>query len=128
MSKSTTFTRSVSTAMLLAATQGFRKSAWSWPTIIVVRRHSSRCSGPRLMRPRPGNSLALPIGSGGISVIPNVGQRGARPSVRSKVPIGKFVSTPPSTSVDTLQSAAFWRTGSKKNGIDIDARTASTTG
>jgi hypothetical protein len=74
-----------------------------------------------------GEQLALPIGSGGISVTPNVGHRGVRPSARSKVPMGKFVSTPPSTSVDEAPSAPASRTGSKKNGIDIEARTASAT-
>ena len=36
--------------------------------------------------------------------IPNVGHRGFLPSVRSNIAIGKFDSTPPSTSVETPRS------------------------
>ncbi|HVC72911.1 MAG TPA: hypothetical protein VNC85_03995 [Mycobacteriales bacterium] len=63
---------------------------------------------------------------------PKVGQRGGEPSVRSKTAMGKLDSTPPSTSVETSgspSSVGFERsvTGSKKNGMDAEARTASAT-
>ncbi len=47
----------------------------------------------------------------GKMVIPNVGQRGGLPSRRSKVSIGKFDSTPPSTSVDVAPLALVSLTG-----------------
>src|SRR5437867_4520310 len=65
------------------------------------------------------------------SFTPNVGQRGAFPSVRSKTSMEKLDSIPPSTMKQTcgLPSgpSALSRTGSKKNGIDMEQRTASAT-
>jgi hypothetical protein len=62
-------------------------------------------------------------------LIPKVGQRGGSPCERSKTSTGKFDSIPPSTSHRSPPWVSLRsRTGSKKNGIDIDARTASTTG
>ena len=55
----------------------------------------------------------------GIIYPPNVGQRGFG---TSKIAIGKFERTPPSTS---SRSPSF--TGSKNSGIEIEARTASAT-
>jgi hypothetical protein len=71
------------------------------------------------------------------SLIPIVGQRDTAPSVRSNTSTGKLSSNPPSTQVTrppaavtsatpAVTAAARTRTGSKKNGMDIDARTAST--
>ena len=61
-----------------------------------------------------------------------MGQRGGSSSVRSNTATGKFDSTLPSTSVDTSGTPVSGRvarsvTGSKKNGIDAEARTASAT-
>ena len=77
--------------------------------------------------------------------MPMVGQRGGRPSTRSNALMGKFRSNPPSTQVTvppwyrretspppgagrvTSAGRAVKVTGSKKKGMDIDARTALTT-
>src|SRR5664280_444463 len=73
------------------------------------------------------------------------GQRGGLPSTRSKASIGKLASMPPSTQVTvppskcslvdvspgpgtvTSEGLVWTVTGSKKNGIDMEARTARTT-
>ena len=63
------------------------------------------------------------------SLMPSVGQRAGEPSDRSNTSTGKFDSRPPSTQVtvpagyDTPSKVAAgtsWRTGRKKNGIDIE--------
>jgi hypothetical protein len=61
------------------------------------------------------------------SLIPKVGHRLGRPAVRSNTVTGKFCSSPPSTQVQVPNAVFCWK-GWKKNGIDMDARTASTTG
>ena len=64
-----------------------------------------------------------------VIVTPNVGHAGARPSVRSSESIGKFDSSPPSTSVDARPVPGFVSVvGRNRNGIAIEARTASATG
>ena len=74
-----------------------------------------------------GITLSLPSGRFGNTVTPKLGQRGFSPSMRSSESIGKFDSIPPSTSVDVNPVEPVSVTGRKKNGIDIDARTASAT-
>lgn len=59
--------------------------------------------------------------------MPKVGQRGTSPSGRSNTETGKFESSPPSTSTAGFPKAFFHRTGRKNSGIDVEARTASTT-
>src|SRR4051812_38786678 len=60
------------------------------------------------------------------NLMPNVGQRGGSPSARSNTSTGKLDSMPPSTRHDFVfpSPCSIWY-GSKKKGIDIDARTAS---
>ena len=58
--------------------------------------------------------------------MPRVGQRGRTPAGASNCVIGKFESMPPSTSHVGRPSESFQPTGRKKNGIDIEIRTAST--
>ncbi len=72
-------------------------------------------------------TLSFPSGRFGRTVTPKLGQRGLRPSCRSSESIGKFDSTPPSTNVDVSPAVLVSVTGRKKNGIDIEARTASAT-
>lgn len=105
MSKSSTPTSVDSTAMARAATHGRLRWVWSWPASMVVTRLSSNavCSKKRNGF-RAGITAPMPSVSLGSTVIPNVGQRGALPSGRSKVSIGKFDSTPPSIRVDVEPS------------------------
>src|SRR3984957_17734610 len=76
---------------------------------------------------RAGITLSLPCGRLGSNVTPNVGQRGGLPSRRSNESIGKFDSMPPSTSVEVKPLALVNLVVRKKNGIDIEVRTASAT-
>ena len=77
------------------------------------------CSAGSAM-PRVG--CAVPAGSVGMILTPNVGQRGVARSARSKISIAKFDRTPPATGVvcsALLPSRTV--TGSKNSAIELDA-------
>src|SRR5699024_12688823 len=61
------------------------------------------------------------------SLIPKVGHLGTSSAGRSKTETGKFDSSPPATSQAGFPSAFFHFPGRKKNGIEVEARTAATT-
>ena len=64
----------------------------------------------------------MPAGRSGSTFTPNVGQRGLAASALSKISIGKFESTPPSTSVCASPlSPSRSVTGWKNSGIEIEA-------
>ena len=125
MPKSTGEIPEVSTKTLRACTQGSSMCVASQASSIVSTSDSASETVPRtsVVCTRPSARID--------SRTPKVGHRGGRPSVRSNSAIGKFDSTPPSTSVETSDSPPSRGprrvTGSKKNGIDVEARTASAT-
>ncbi|GAB5006099.1 hypothetical protein JHV666_12990 [Mycobacterium avium subsp. hominissuis] len=98
--------------MARAATHGWLRWVWSWPASMVISRLSnSAVCGKKRSGFRTGITAPMPSVGLGMTVIPKVGQRGARPSGRSKVSIGKFDNTPPSTRVQAVPSALASLTG-----------------
>src|SRR6185312_6792129 len=128
MSKSRKPTSVESTRIARALTQGSLRWAFSRPTRAVVMTPSRRCGAPSMRRgASAGITLSLPSGRFGNTVTPKLGQRGFRPSGRSSESIGKLERIPPSTNVEVKPVEPRSVTGRKKNGIAIDARTASAT-
>jgi len=83
--------------------------------------------GLRLEAREEGRSERGGVGGRVVSRTPKVGQRGSTVSGRSNSATGKFDSSPPSTQV-AVPPEVGWRTGRKKNGMALLARTARATG
>ena len=97
----------VSTVMVRSRTPGRSRCVWSWPTSAVATTCSSSRTAGNMGSPKNGTRSPSPAGRSGIRRTPNVGQRGSRPSVRSKISIAKFDSTPPSTMVASSPVTGF---------------------
>ena len=68
---------------------------WSWKFVMVPTMARAKPSAPFTSKRCTTGFVGLAE-----SLIPNVGHRGAFPSVRSNTSIGKFESIPPSTMYD----------------------------